>query len=56
MTSTHFIVGYQRDKSGARVSFPASTGTKGSSQLITFIGMDGAPVVYYGIAFTEPAE
>lgn len=40
-------------KSGARVSFPASTGTKGTSKLFTFVGPDGTPVVYYGITFTE---
>lgn len=39
-------------KSGARVSFPASTGTKGPSQF-TFVAPDGAPVVYYGVKFSE---
>ncbi len=40
-------------RTGARVSFPASTGTKGGSQLFTFVGPDGRPAVFYGITFTE---
>lgn len=40
-------------RSGARVGFPASTGTRGASKLFTFVGPDGRPVVYYGITFTE---
>ena len=40
-------------RTGARVSFPASTGTKGGSQLFTFVGSDGRPAVFYGITFTE---
>lgn len=39
-------------RSGARVTFPASTGTKGASQLFTFVGPDGTPIVYYGITFS----
>jgi hypothetical protein len=41
-------------RTGARVTFPASTGTKGSSELFTFVRPDGSPIVYYGIAFMEP--
>lgn len=44
--------GVTTTRSGAHVSFPASTGTKGASQLFTFVGPDGTPLVYYGITFT----
>ena len=40
-------------KSGARFALPSSTGTKGGSNLITFVGRDGAPILYYGITFTK---
>src|SRR6266567_3566014 len=40
-------------KSGARVSFHASTGSKGSAHY-TFVAPDGTPFVYYGVKFTEP--
>lgn len=38
-------------KSGAKVSFSASTGTKGTSKFFTFMSPDGSPVVYFAIAF-----
>ena len=37
---------------GAVVSFPASTGTRGARNTLTFIGPDGESTVYYGIQFT----
>ena len=40
-------------KSGFRFALPSSTGTKGGSSLITFVGQDGAPILYYGITFTK---
>ena len=45
--------GVKKTKKGAAVSFPASTGTRGSSGLFTFVGPDGQDVQYYGIRFTE---
>ena len=39
-------------RSGARVSFPASTGTRRTIGTISFVGPNGEPVVYYGIQFT----
>ena len=44
--------GVRQARSGARVSFPASTGTRGSRGTISFVGPNGEPVVYYGIQFT----
>ena len=44
--------GVKETRSGARVSFPASTGTRGSRGTISFVGPNGEPVVYYGIQFT----
>ena len=40
-------------KSGATVSFPASTGTRSARGLFTFIGPDGRDVQYYGVRFTN---
>ena len=40
-------------KSGATVSFPASTGTRSARGLFTFIGPDGRDVQYYGVRFTD---
>ncbi len=48
--------GVTTTRTGARVSFPASTGTRGASQLITFVAPDGTPVVYYGVKFSEPGH
>ena len=39
-------------RSGARVSFPASTGTRSASGAISFVGPSGEPVLFYGIQFT----
>ena len=43
--------GPRRTRSGAAVSFPASTGTKRPHDLFSFIGPDGNGVEYYGIRF-----
>lgn len=39
-------------KSGARVSFHASTGTRRASGTLSFVGPDGELVIYYGIQFS----
>ena len=44
--------GVSHTKSGARLSFPASTGTKGGGKVFGFITPTGEPVTYYGIRFT----
>ena len=46
--------GIRQTKSGARVSLPAATGTKGQKGVLTFVGPDGELVTYYGIRFEEP--
>lgn len=38
-------------KSGARVSFPASTGTRRAAGTLSFVGPDGKVITYYGIQF-----
>lgn len=38
-------------KSGARVSFPASTGTRSARGTFPFVGPDGQVMTYYGIQF-----
>ncbi len=38
--------------SGARVSFPVSTGTRNPRGTISFVGPNGETVLYYGIQFT----
>lgn len=43
-------------KTGARLSLPASTGTKASASLFTFVGPEGDQVTYYGIKFVEAAK
>ena len=45
--------GVTKTKSGAAVSFPASTGARSSRNLYTFVGPDGHEVKYYGIRFME---
>jgi hypothetical protein len=46
--------GNAQTRSGARLSLPASTGTRGSnSDLYKFVGPDGVEHMYYGILFTE---
>ena len=42
--------------SGARVSFPASAGTRIPSATISFVGPNGEPVLYYGIQFTGAGQ
>ena len=42
----------RQTRSGPRVSFPASTGTRNSRGTISFVGPNGEPVVYYGVQFT----
>ena len=45
--------GVTKTRSGATVSFPASTGTRSSKGLFTFIGPNGNVVKYFGIHFIE---
>ena len=45
--------GVTKTRSGATVSFPSSTGTRGTKGLFTFVGPDGQDVRYYGIRFME---
>ncbi len=47
--------GIRQTRSGARVSLPAATGTKGQKGVLTFVGPDGDLVTYYGIRFEEPS-
>ena len=44
--------GVREVRDGARVSFPASTGTRSPRGVISFVGPDGETVLYYGIQFT----
>ena len=44
--------GIKTTRSGATVSFPASTGARSSRGVFTFVGPDGSNVSYYGIRFT----
>ena len=39
-------------KSGARVSFPSSTGTRSARGTFPFVGPDGQVITYYGIQFS----
>lgn len=49
--------GPRHTKSGATVSFPASTGTRRrSGDLFSFVGPDSNSVEYYGIRFDENGE
>ncbi len=43
-------------RTGARVSFPASTGTRIPRGAISFVAPNGETVLYYGIQFTGAAE
>ena len=46
--------GVTRTRSGARLSLPASTGTRGGGgNVFTFVAPDGEVVRYYGLQFTE---
>ena len=48
--------GVTRTKSGAICSLPASTGTKGTRGILSFVAPDGETVTYYGIRFSEAPE
>jgi hypothetical protein len=43
--------GLTQTKSGARLSFPTATGTKGGGTVFSFVAPDGEIVSYYGIRF-----
>ncbi len=47
--------GVTRTRSGARVSLPASTGTKTGKGVYTFVSPDGQVLTYYGLRFDAPA-
>ncbi len=44
--------GPKTTKRGLRVSFPASSGTRGSQGIFSFVAPDGQVVTYYGIQFS----
>ncbi len=44
--------GPRETRKGAEVSFPASTGARRSTNLISFVGKDGQVIEYYGVRFT----
>ncbi len=48
--------GTRKTKSGATLSLPASTGTKGGSGNYSFVAPDGESVTYYSIRFEEAAS
>ena len=48
--------GVNQVRSGARVSFPASTGTRNPRGTISFVGTRGEPILYYGIQFTGASQ
>ena len=45
--------GVTKTRSGARVFFHASTGTRSDKGVFTFVGPDGRDVKYYGVRFAE---
>lgn len=45
----------QRTRTGARLSFPASSGTRGSRRTFQFVSPEGERVSYYGVRFIEEA-
>ena len=45
--------GVTHTKSGARVSFPSSTGVKARTRIFSFVDRDGNLLSYYGVQFTE---
>jgi hypothetical protein len=47
--------GVSQTKNGARVSLPASTGTKSARGVYTFVAPDGQVLTYYGIRFDGAA-
>jgi hypothetical protein len=48
--------GIRQVRSGAAVSFPASTGTRSQRGTFSFVSAEGEVVTYYGIQFTEAAS
>ena len=48
--------GVNQVRSGSRVSFPASTGTRNPRGTISFVGPRGETVLYYGIQFTGASQ
>jgi hypothetical protein len=48
--------GVTRTKTGAKLSLPASTGTKGSKGTFPFVSPDGESVIYFGLQFLEVPE
>ena len=44
--------GTREVREGARVSFPASTGTRGTRGVISFVGPTGETELFYGVQFT----
>lgn len=48
--------GLTRTKSGAKLSLPASTGTKRSKGTFSFVSPEGEIVTYYGLQFSEVSE
>jgi len=45
--------GVQNTRSGARITFPASSGTRGSKHAFQFVSPDGERVTYYAVRFTD---
>jgi hypothetical protein len=45
--------GLTQTRAGARLSLPASTGTRGTRNTFSFVAPDGSTVTYYGLRFTE---
>ena len=45
--------GPRQTRAGLRVSFPASTGMRGTSGVFSFVGPDGQLIPYYGIRFSK---
>ncbi|MCH7571027.1 MAG: hypothetical protein IH919_10765 [Deltaproteobacteria bacterium] len=45
----------RQTRSGARVTFPASTGTRSARGTFSFVGPDGHVITYYGIQFSGGA-
>lgn len=48
--------GVREVRAGARVSFPASTGTRSARGAFSFVGPSGESVLFYGIQFTGVRE
>lgn len=48
--------GVTATRAGARVTFPASTTARRSTNLFTFVGPDGRQVAYSAIRFDNPAD